>query len=93
MTSKLKSTLAGLAVVALFVFGSAVLGEPLPSRADMAQAAFEDTRAEPMMAALDEAQAKARTSAESARRATLRRLHLTMPYFAVGRMLVVVGES
>lgn len=89
MQSKLKSTVSGLAVVALFVFGSALLGEPLPpSRPAVAQ-----VEAEPIVAALDEAQAKARAAAESARSATLRRLRLTMPYFVVGHVLAVARES
>lgn len=89
MQSKLKSTVSGLAVVALFVFGSALLGEPLPPPPP----AVVQVEAEPIAAALDEAQAKARAAAESARSATLRRLRLTMPYFVVGHVLAVARES
>lgn len=90
MHSKLKSTVSGLAVVAAFVFATTLFGEPLPERSPEAAAeeAFE-REAERVAAVLDDAQA----AAETARRATLRRLRLTMPYFAVGRLLPATAES
>lgn len=93
MQAKLKSTVSGLAVVALFVFGSALLGEPLPPSPPAVVQIEAEVEVEPIVAALDEAQAQARAAAESARSATLRRLRLTMPYFVVGHVLAVARES
>src|SRR5690606_9626977 len=69
MQSTLKSTVCGLAVVALLVFGSAFPGEPLRPQPALSQ---EQAEPEPLVAALDAPQAKARAAAESTRRATLR---------------------
>ena len=76
MNSKLKNSLSGLAVVAAFVLGALVVGEPIddaaaaaPVTADAADASPEAERAEALL------------------RASRVKLDLTLPYAALPRLL------
>lgn len=91
MHSKVKSTLYGLVVVTGFVFGTTLLGEPIHGEAKAPRRPHlvtPDTGAASLLENAASAAAQRR-----ARESTNRRLHLTMPYFAVGRLLPHGGES
>jgi len=91
MHSKVKSTLYGLVVVTGFVFGTTLLGEPVQGEAN---ASSRPQLVTPAIDAASLLENGAGAAAERrARENTNRRLHLTMPYFAVGRLLPHRGES
>lgn len=89
MHPKVKSTVSGLVVVAGFVFGSTLVGEPLAG-ADQRSALEPVTPAADVPSLVEDVLAGAELRARESNR---RRLHLTMPYFAVGRLLSRTGES
>ena len=79
MISKLKNSLSGLAVVAAFVIGALVVGEPIDGAVDAAVAA-------PVTAEAADASPEA-NRAEAVLRASRVKLDLTLPYAALPRLL------
>jgi hypothetical protein len=93
MHPKLKSTVSGLFVVAGFVFGGALVGEPLPTAAQRSALDAVTPAVTPAVETASLVKGVVVAAEQRARESNRRRLHLTMPYFAVGRLLPHTGES
>jgi hypothetical protein len=107
MYHKVKNTLVGLSMVAAFMVGGAVLGEPVPSAQPaparstevaiaiallQVAAAIATADSAPAAAQLDDAALRAARDARAKASARLR-LELGMPYYSFGAMLPRRGES